>query len=239
MSGFIYSTILQWKLDFRNKGILLTYYIIPLVFYLVMGSVFSTINPLSQQTLIQSMTIFSISMGAFFGTPDPLLELFASESKKAYKVANIPLWSMLATNFISALVHMCIVSVIIYISAPIIFKVNLPSNPLSYFLTLLLFITISILIGILIGITAKKISTMTMLSQLVFLPSLLLSGIMFPSNMLPSFFVKISSVFPATHAMKILTASDGITLSLIIPLIAIGIVVIGALVLIYQKALKD
>lgn len=31
MNAFIYGIILQWKLDIRNKGIVLTYYVVPLL----------------------------------------------------------------------------------------------------------------------------------------------------------------------------------------------------------------
>lgn len=155
------------------------------------------------------------------------------------KVGNIPLWVLLFTNFLSALIHMLLVSLIIYISASIIFKADYPMNLLTYFLSLLLFIIICIIIGIIIGLIAKKPSTMTMLSQLVFLPSLLLSGIMFPSDMLPEFFIKVSSIFPATHSIKILTASNKLTLNLMLPLIIIGVVVVATLVITYKKILVD
>lgn len=37
MNAFLYGVALQWKLDLRNKGILLSYYIVPLVFFAFMG----------------------------------------------------------------------------------------------------------------------------------------------------------------------------------------------------------
>lgn len=75
MNAFIYSVGLQWRLDLRNKGILTTYYIVPLIFFGFMGSIFSSINPQSKDTLIQSMSIFSITMGAILGAPAPLVEI--------------------------------------------------------------------------------------------------------------------------------------------------------------------
>ena len=82
MEAFMYNVGLQWKLDFRNKGILLVYYIIPLVFFLFMGGVFSSINPESKNTLIQSMSIFTVTMGAVLGTPVPLINLIWKRDKK-------------------------------------------------------------------------------------------------------------------------------------------------------------
>lgn len=239
MNGLLYSTYLQWKMDFRNKGVLITYYIVPLVFYLVMGSVFTGINPSAKHSLIQSMTIFAVSMGAFIGTPVPLTELLSSDIKKSYLAGGIPLWIIPLTNFLSAFVHLFMVSVIIYASAPFVFKADVPTHPVIYFFLLFLVIAVSVEIGLLIGLTAKKASAATMLSQLVFLPSLLLSGIMFPSALLPSIFKKAGSIFPASHSMKMLTAQTGQFLARTVPLLIIGLIMIILLVFAYNYAARE
>lgn len=205
MKALIYNIFLQWKLDFRNKDVLIVYYAVPLVFYLVMSSVFITIDPNSKNTIIQSMSIFSISMGALIGTPHPLIELFSSDIKKTYKVSNIPLWTLLFTTFISTLIHLLIVSLIILISAPLIYNANIPSNIPFFLAMIILFISISTIIGLILGITCKKNSTATMISQSIFLPTIILSGIMFPSNLLPEFLEKIAYILPSTHILKLLT----------------------------------
>lgn len=136
MSAFLYGVTLQWKLDLRNKGVLLTYYITPLVFFIFMGGIFSSINPTAKDTLIQSMTVFGITMGAILGAPTPLVELYGSEIKKAYKVGGIPLWVASINNFISAFVHLFIMSLIIFLIAPLAFHAKIPVNLVVYFLCL-------------------------------------------------------------------------------------------------------
>ncbi|MGL5084530.1 MAG: ABC transporter permease, partial [Clostridium sp.] len=185
MSGLLYSIWLQCKLDVRNKNILSAYYVLPLVFFLVIGAVFQKINPVAKDTLIQTMSVLSISIAAFLGTPAPLVDFFASDTKKTYKVGNIKLVVILITTFLSAVVHMLIVSTVIYLSAPLIFDVNRPENTLAYFGWLLVTIVVCAIIGMIIGLVSKNNSTMTMVSQIVFLPTMLLTGIMFPIDMLP------------------------------------------------------
>lgn len=106
MSALLYGIALQWKLDIRNKGILLTYYIVPLVFFVFMGGIFTSIEPEANQTIIQSMTVFGVTMGAYLGTPAPLVELYSSEIKKAYKVGGIPLWTAALNNAVSGFIHL-------------------------------------------------------------------------------------------------------------------------------------
>ena len=208
MNAFIYGVILQWKLDFRNKGILLTYYVVPLVFFAFMGGIFSSINPESKDTLIQSMTIFGVTMGAVLGSPTPLTELYGSEIKKAYKVGHIPLYVPVINNYISATIHLLLMSVVIYFVAPIAFNASIPENVLLYFLALILFIITSVAVGTLLGLLVKSVSRLTMISQVIFLPSLMLSGIMFPSEMLPQPLEIVGKALPATLGFQLMNSQD-------------------------------
>jgi ABC-2 type transport system permease protein len=220
MNAFIYSVGLQWKLDLRNKGILVTYYIVPLVFFGFMGAIFSSINPQSKDTIIQSMSIFSVTMGAILGSPIPIVALYGSEVKKAYKASNIPLSIPAISNFISAFINLFIVSLIIFFIAPIAFDSPIPPNVPLYFLALIIFILVSLSIGTLLGLLVKSSSKITMFSQLIFLPSLMLSGIMFPTSLLPKSFDAVGKILPATHAMKIMTRNT-FDIKMFLPLIFI------------------
>lgn len=207
MSAFLYGLIVRIKLDLRNKGVLITYYIVPLVFFGFMGAIFSSINPESKSTLIQSLTIFGVTMGAFLGTPLPLVELYGTEIKKAYKVGGIPIWIPAVNNFISALFHLFIVGVIIYFIAPIAFDAKIPENTFVYFVSLEIFIIASISVGTILGLFVNNMSKLTMVAQSIFLPSLMLSGIMFSTNMLPSFIEKAGKIFPATMGFIVMNAN--------------------------------
>lgn len=219
MRAFCYGVILQWKLDLRNKGVLITYYLVPLVFFGFMGMIFTSINPTAKDTLIQTMTIFAITMGAFLGTPNPLVELYSGEIKKAYKVGGIPLWAGAVNNFISAFIHLFITSLIIYGIAPIAFDAKKPENPFMYFVSLAVFIIVCVAIGTILGLFIRSTSKLTMYSQLLFLPSLMLSGMMFPTDLLPKALASAGYIFPATWGLKVMTnAHPGFLLFL--PLIA-------------------
>ena len=39
MSAFLYGVVLQWKLDIRSRSLLITCYIVPLLFFMVMGGI--------------------------------------------------------------------------------------------------------------------------------------------------------------------------------------------------------
>ena len=207
MGAFIYGVSLQWKLDIRSKTLLITCYLVPLLFFAIMGGIFISVTPDARYTLIQSMTIFGVSMGALIGLPPSLVEIYGGDIKKVYKANGVPLYLGLALTNLSALIHLFLMSVILYIAAPLAFHAELPGNPGVYFVCLALFIAVSLSIASVIGLAVKDQAKTSLVSIIVFLPSIMLSGIMFPVEMLPKAFELIGKLFPAAWGYRLL--SDG------------------------------
>lgn len=225
MSAVFYEILLHWRLNLRSKEILVHFYVVPLIFYVFIGSIFTSIDPEAYKTIIPVMTVFGVSMGGLLGSPYPLIEFYGSDIKKSYKIGHIPLWTMAIGNFISSLLHLLIMSIIILITAPIIFNANLPQNLLIYFSSLLLLIVSSLSIGMIFGLFFKSSSKMGMATQIVFLPSIMLSGIMFSRTLLPEFLQYIGNIFPATWGFQLM-CGDTLNINCIIPLLLIFLVTI-------------
>ena len=204
MNGFLYSLTLQWKLDIRSKSLLVTYYIVPLIFFLLMGGIFTSVMPEMGSTLIQSMIVMSVSMGAFLGLPPSLIETYGSDIKKIYKANGVPIHLGLVTMLLSAFVHLIMTCMVILLLAPILFKASLPNQLPLFFLALAIYIFVSLSIGSILGLTVNNQAKLTMIAQLVFLPSIMLSGIMFPISLLPDFLQVIGHVFPAYWGYRLM-----------------------------------
>lgn len=222
MTALWYEILLHWKLNLRSKEILVHFYLVPLVFYLFIGSIFTAIDQEAYRTLIPAMTVFAVTMGGVLGSPYPLVEFFGTEIKKSYRIGQIPLWTIVVGNFISSLFHLLLMSGIVLCSAPFLFHAPLPSNLLIYFLHLILLISASLGIGSVFGLHFQNSSKMAMMTQIVFLPSIMLSGIMFSRNLLPKVLQSIGYLFPATWGFEALCHSQW-TISTII---ALGMILI-------------
>lgn len=220
MGAFFYNLVVQWKLDIRNRGVVVTYYVVPLVFYLFMGGIFTSIMPEAYETLIQSMTVFGVTMGSMLGSPAMLVETYGSDIKKAYQVGGVPLWTAAAVNFLSAFLHLMLMSLFIYGTAPLIFDAVLPERIGAYFLSLALFIAVSLCLATLLGLCIKSSSKLTMAGQLFFLPSVMLSGIMFPTDMLPEILGYVGKALPATWGYAAMCEPS---FSLLLPMLGIGL----------------
>ncbi|MGI6084957.1 MAG: ABC transporter permease [Acetivibrionales bacterium] len=202
MKTFIKHLWIQFKIDIRERGTLLTYYLVPLVFYFFMSAVFSSINPLARQTLAASMVIFAVTMGAVLGTPVSIVKLRETGVLRAYRVCGIPGWAVLFIHAVSAFLHLMIVSIIIFVTAPLFFGASYPQSFFAYFFVLFILLFSTIALGMLIGTTARNQSIAMMFSQAIFLPSVVLSGIMFPTPMLPVPLRMVGRLLTATYIME-------------------------------------
>lgn len=74
MKTMLYGIRVQLKMDIRSKTLLVTCYVVPLLFFAIMGGIFTSLMPEAKHTLIQSMTVMGVSMGALIGVPPSMIE---------------------------------------------------------------------------------------------------------------------------------------------------------------------
>lgn len=207
MKAFMYTFFLQTKTDLKQFEILIVYYLVPLVFYIVMGFVFQSIMPDISETLIATMSIFAISMGALFGLPSSIFNYCQNTLRKSLRVSSIPLSAMIFSGMLSAFVHLMVTTLIIVFVSPILFQAQIPISLLSFFFVIVLLLITSCLLGIIIALFSKSSGRLALYAQIVFLPTVMLSGIMFSVDLLPDGLKIISNIIPGKHAMDLLTSS--------------------------------
>lgn len=234
MGAFLYGVFLQWKLDMRSKTLLITCYIVPLLFFAVMGGIFTSVMPQAKDTLIQSMTVFGVTMGALIGLPPSLVEIYSTDIKKVYKANGVPLHLGLVLTNISAYIHLFIMSVVLYFAAPLAFNAEIPDNPERYFISLAVFIAVSLSIASIIGLAVKDQAKTSMVSIIVFLPSILLSGIMFPIDLLPKAFQTAGKIFPASWGYRIM-ADHIFQLKNLVPLTVLFVLAVFACIILLRR----
>lgn len=234
MRAFLYGVFLQWKLDMRSKTLLITCYIVPLLFFAVMGGIFTSVMPQAKDTLIQSMTVFGVTMGALIGLPPSLVEIYSTDIKKVYKANGVPLYLGLVLTNISAYIHLFIMSVVLYFAAPLAFNAEIPDNPERYFISLAVFIAVSLSIASIIGLAVKDQAKTSMVSIIVFLPSILLSGIMFPIDLLPKAFQTAGKIFPASWGYRIM-ADHIFQLKNLLPLTVLFVLAVFACIILLRR----
>ena len=200
MNAFIHHFTFEFRTGIRNKQLLLMNYLFPLGFYLMMGFVMAEINPPFREDIIPAMVVFGILAATLLGIP--LVNARENGVFRSYKINGISSISILVIPALTTILHLVLVAVIITISAPLLFDAPLPVHWLNY---VLIFVSMAIAcagLSVLIGVVSPS-SRMTVLwSQLVFVPSMLLGGLMVPYKMLPDIAGKFAQLLPATQAMN-------------------------------------
>lgn len=204
MKAFIIQLWVQLRMDLRDKGTLMVYYLVPLVFYLVMGSIMKVIAMETQMPLVLSITIFTLSMSAFLGMPQNLVKAREQGILEAYRAAGVPAWSLPLATIILSTLHMMVVATAILATAPSLFGAVLPDHLPLYYFSVLLIALCSEGLGTLLSCLVKKQNTMTLAAQCLFLPSIMFSGILFPAELLPKPMMWLGVALPATQGARLL-----------------------------------
>jgi ABC-2 type transport system permease protein len=202
MSAFTHHFAFEFKTGLRNSTQLLMNYLFPLAFYAMMGLVMTQVNPGFRATMIPAMAVFVAMVSTLLGLPGPLVESREAGIYRSFKINGVPAPSILSIPALSTIVHVLIVTTIIALTAAPFFDGALPTNWGGFVLATLASIMAFGAIGMLIGVVATGARSTVLWSQLLFLPSMLLGGLMMPLDVLPASVRPVSALLPATQAMQ-------------------------------------
>ncbi|MBE0685123.1 MAG: ABC transporter permease [Anaerolineaceae bacterium] len=202
MTAFINHFLFEFRTGIRNKQLLLMNYLFPLGFFLMMGFVMGEINPSFVETMTPAMAIFAVLSATLLGIPDPIVTARENGVFRSYKINGIPSFSILIIPALTTMLHLIIMAAIITILSPLLFDAPGPVNWFNYGLVFVGLAFTSAGISVLIGVIAPNSRVTVMYSQIFFIPSILLAGMMFPFGLLPDVAGKIAQLLPATQAMN-------------------------------------
>ena len=149
------------------------------------------------------MVTFAILSAALLGIPDPLVTARETGIFRSYKINGVPAASILCIPAMSTTLHLVLVSIVILATAPFLFNAPMPTNWPVFALTFVLFAFACVGIAVLIGVISPSSRTTILLSQLIFIPSMLLGGLMIPYAALPASAQRLALLLPTTYAMNL------------------------------------
>lgn len=202
MTAFTNHLSFEFKTGMRSPTHLLMNYLFPLGFYAVMGLVMTQINPPFQETLIPALILVTIMAACILGLPTPIVEARAKGIYRSYKINGVPALSVLAIPALTTMFHALIACTVIALSAGSLFGGVEPER-WGVFAALVLLSAANLgALGMLIGVAAASARGVMLWSQLIFLPSMLLGGLMLPLEILPASMQRYTALLPTTHAMQ-------------------------------------
>jgi len=203
MKAFITHFVFDFKNGLRDSTLLLMNYLFPLGFFLMIGLVMTKLNPTFQENLVPAMTVFTVLASTVLGMPNILVSSRELGIFRSYKINGVPALHILGIPSLSVFIHSLIVTTIIVITGPIFFGGSSPTNLFGFLISFILIVFASTGLSLLIGTISKDTRTTVLWSQLIFLPSMLLGGLMVPSNTLPESLSFFGKLIPSTYSMNI------------------------------------
>jgi len=202
MTAFFHHFQYDFRTGLRDKSLLLMNYLFPLGFYILMGLLMTGLNPTFAPTMIPAMILVAMMACTLLGLPNPIVESREAGIFRSFKINGVPALSIITIPILSSLVHILLVSAIITFTAIPLFKAGSPVH-WGYFVLILLLTAFTFAsIGMLIGVVSPNSRSIVLFSQSFFLPSMILGGLMIPSDMLPPALYRISLLLPTSYAMN-------------------------------------
>ena len=206
MKAFTSHFSFEFRTGLRDRSLLLMNYLFPLVFYVIISIMMSQLNPGFQDTIIPVMVVFVALTSLVLGLPNPLVSAREAGIFRNYRINGVPTLSVIMVPVISSAVHTLIASILITVTAPLFFHAPVPQNWFGFILFLFLTIFLMAGLGVLIGIISANTRITILWSQLIFLPSMMIGGLMIPTDSLPGSLSKIGAIWPSTYPIDIYNA---------------------------------
>jgi ABC-2 type transport system permease protein len=229
MSGLAEHAAVELRTGVRDRTLLLMTYLFPLGFYGFLGVFMTEMNPGFVDVMIPGMAVFAMLAAAMFGLPSPLITARSGGVLRSYRINGVPTGAVFGVPAVTTVVHLVVVAAIITFSAPLLFDAVPVTNLPAFLLILVVAATAHVGLGALIGVVSANERIAVLWSQLLFLPSVLMAGIIVPFEQIPELFQPLSLLLPASYAME---ASRGLALgaeTTVAPWFALTVLAVGAI----------
>lgn len=202
MSAYTYHLMYDIRTGLRDKSLMLMNYLFPLGFLLLAGLFMTQVNPFFKDIMIPGMILFGIMSSTLLNLSSTQIQAREAGIFRSYRVNGVKLSSLVSIPVISSIIHSVIVSVIITFLSLLFFDATGPENWLWFFVVLVSCAVCLSTIGMLIGIVSPSQRAGILLAQIVYIPSVILGGLMVPSDMIPTNLQFIVSLLPASHGIQ-------------------------------------
>ncbi len=160
------------------------------------------VNPTFKETMIPAMILVAVMSSPLLGMPGPMLSSREAGIFRSYKINGVPSFSILLIPILNVLLHIVLVSVIIIFCGYLFFDGVLPANWFLFAVVWSISFVASSRLGMLIGVVAPNSRATILIAQLIFVPSMILGGLMMSISMLPKSLSLIANLLPTGHAMS-------------------------------------
>ena len=208
MKRFLKLYSIEQKMFFRSGDVILFNLIMPVVTFILIASIAGNKDASESLTFLQSSYPSLITVGiccsAFMSIPIVLVDYRDKKVLKSFYCSPCSPKRLLGITIISSGILATISAVIITLVAVIGFNYRMDGNVFAFIGAWLLTLVSMFSIGLLIASLCKSVKSMNIVTSIVYLPMLFLSGATVPYEILPNWLKVISDVMPLSLGIKMM-----------------------------------
>jgi ABC-2 type transport system permease protein len=205
--AFLHHFAYELKAGLRDRSQLFMNWLFPLVVFVMMAVLMGGINPFFKVQMVPAMMIFGMLSAGLLSLPNGWINQREAGVLRSYRINGVPAWAVLLAPALASLVHMAGVGAVIAILGIKAFGGAAPADWLAFCVGWLATAISVCGMGMAIGTLMPNNRASMLVSQLFYLPSIMLGGLMFPASMLPKALGAVSRFLPARWAMEAMTAT--------------------------------
>jgi imidazolonepropionase-like amidohydrolase/ABC-type multidrug transport system permease subunit len=219
----------------RDRSVLFFSYLFPLTFFFIFAQSFRGSESTGAMTQVITMVLIIGVLGnGFFGAGMRAVQDREANILRRFKVAPVGPLPIIVAAMVSGIVAFLPSVFLFFFFGKVIYGAPLPAN----FGAVLAFICIGVIafraLGMIVAAVVNSMQEMSILTQLLYLPMLFLSGATFPLSIMPVWLQSIAQFLPATYLFQglqgLMIGGQGFFAN-IIPLVALVITMGVALVI--------
>lgn len=206
IKGYGHHLAFDFVAGVRDTTLMLMNYLFPLGFFVMIGLFMPSINPAFLDIMIPGLILFAVMSGTLMTIPATLIDQRTGGILRSYRVNGVPAAAVVTTPILGALFHMLLVSGLLTAAGAFLFDAAVPRQ-WGWFVLVIVLATLSLAsLSALIGVVAPSSRAGVLFSQLVFVPSVILGGLMVPPELLPAGIARGAAILPASQAMRAFSA---------------------------------
>ncbi len=191
------------QLMFRDRSVLFFSYLFPLAFFFIFAQSFHASESAGAMSQVITMVLIIGVLGnGFFGAGMRAVQDRETNVLRRFKVAPVGPLPIIVASLVSGLVSFIPSALFFFLFANLIYKLPLPHS----FFSVLLFICVAVIafraMGMIIASVVNSAQEANLITQLLYLPMLFLSGATFPISIMPVWVQTIAQFLPATYLFQ-------------------------------------
>jgi ABC-2 type transport system permease protein len=207
MKAFLVHFRYEFGAILTDRSRLFMNYLFPLTVFLLLAALMTGVNPAFKQQMIPAMILFAMMSSALLFLSSSWLAQREAGIYRSFRINGVPARDILLAPALATICHLAIVSVIIALLAHFAFGAPFPASTSTFAFGWLLSGLALAGLAMAIGVAVPEQRAGMLVAQLVFLPSILLGGLMMPADLIPEGLSYLSRVFPARWAMEAMQAT--------------------------------